>query len=220
MAFILNIDTATETASVCLANDEAILQMAVNESQKDHASWLQPAIRSLLNKQNIEPSRLKAIAVSNGPGSYTGLRVGLSTAKGLCYSLNIPLITINTLEIMASAFTDTGADLICPMIDARRMEVFTAVYNQGLAAVIQPQAMILNENSFATLLEKNKMIFSGSGVDKFQKLVISKNAFFSTASFNSSLMVKFSRKRFHEKKFADLAYAEPFYLKDFHSSKP
>jgi tRNA threonylcarbamoyladenosine biosynthesis protein TsaB len=220
MALILNIDTATETASICLANDEAILQIAVNENQKDHASWLQPAIQSLLNKQNIEPSRLNAIAVSNGPGSYTGLRVGLSTAKGLCYSLNIPLITINTLEMMASAFTDTGTDLICPMIDARRMEVFTAVYNQDLAAVIQPQAMILNENSFATLLEKNKMVFSGSGVDKFQKLVLSKNAFFSTASFNSSLLVKFSRKRFHEKQFADLAYAEPFYLKDFHSSKP
>src|SRR5215208_5364975 len=139
MSFILNIDTALETASVSLANNGRMLQSLVSESQKDHASWLHPAIKILLEKQGIGMDQLVAVGVSNGPGSYTGLRVGLSTAKGFCYALNIPLITIGTLKLMAFSARDEAEDLICPMIDARRMEVYTAIYTGEMAELIKPQ---------------------------------------------------------------------------------
>src|SRR5689334_17760726 len=127
MSLVLNIDTAVETASICLSEDRKILQVSINENQKDHAAWLSVAIQNMMINAGYRLNQLHAIGITIGPGSYTGLRVGLSAAKGLCYALNIPLITIGTLEMMAFAAKDEPADLLCPLIDARRMEVFTAL---------------------------------------------------------------------------------------------
>src|SRR6187399_3095526 len=137
MALILNIDTAVDVASLCLAKDEEVLSIARNESQKDHASWLHIAIKEIFEKNNSELTSVHAVAVTGGPGSYTGLRIGMATAKGICYALNKPLISLNTLLVMANAAKDVhnsfaeSANLLCPMIDARRMEVFTAIYTKG-----------------------------------------------------------------------------------------
>src|SRR5687767_10771942 len=148
MSLILNIDTALDTASVCLANKGEVLHLVVNEFPKDHSGWLHPAISELLQKSGYEIRDLSALAVSIGPGSYTGLRVGLSTAKGFCFALNLPLITIGTLQMMAYSVKDENADLLCPVIDARRNEVFTAVYDKNLEPVLPAQSMIAGENSF------------------------------------------------------------------------
>ena len=147
MALILNIDTSLETASVCLAKDAVAVKLLINENQRDHASWIHNAIHLALQDSGCLITELEAVAVSNGPGSYTGLRVGLATAKGLCYGLGIPLITISTLKMMATAVKHKASDLICPMIDARRMEVFTAVYNKDLLELSPAQAMIIDETS-------------------------------------------------------------------------
>ena len=141
MALILNIDTAVESASVCLSKDAEILQLLVNDNRRDHALWLHPAINESITGSGAKTSNLEAIAVTIGPGSYTGLRIGLSAAKGLCYALNIPLITINTLLAMAYSSRDEAGDLFCPMIDARRNEVFTAIYNKVPEEIVKPSAM-------------------------------------------------------------------------------
>jgi tRNA threonylcarbamoyladenosine biosynthesis protein TsaB len=134
MALILNIDTATETGGICIAEEGKTLAMAVNPEQKDHASWLHPAVEKIMRDAGCGMKDLQAVAVTAGPGSYTGLRVGMAAAKGFCYALGIPLITENTLKVMALAAKEQapGDGLLCPMIDARRMEVFTAVYQNDL----------------------------------------------------------------------------------------
>lgn len=217
MALILNIDTALETASVCLSKDEQLLISKTNNNQKDHAAWLQVAIYDLMKESQYKLEDLDAIAVTIGPGSYTGLRVGLSSAKGLCYALKKPLITIGTLEMMANAAKDEDADLLCPMIDARRMEVFTAVYNKKLEEIVKPHALIPDSNSFSELLASNKIIFFGSGSEKIKILLFHDNAVFKTINYSAADMIVLSRKRFRDSNFADLAYAEPTYLKEFFS---
>ena len=151
MSLILNIDTALDTASVCIAKDGRSLGLAVNENQKDHAAWLHIAVNEILKKPSYSINQLEAVAVSIGPGSYTGLRIGLASAKGFCYALNIPLIAVTTLEIMALAVKEEATTLICPMVDARRMEVFSAIYEKDLGEKSPPQAMVIDENSFAPL---------------------------------------------------------------------
>ena len=197
--------------------------------QKNHASFLQPAIQRMFLQTNHTLSDIDAVAVSNGPGSYTGLRVGLSTAKGLCYALNKPLILINTLEIMAFAAMQTPtyqelmktdsptAMLICPMIDARRMEVFTAVYNTALEDILKPCAMVLEEDSLKDYIAQNTILFCGSGVAKF----LLNRPFLNTipgASFYSARHLSvLASKAFTLGSFADLAYSEPFYIKAFYT---
>ncbi len=217
MAYILNIDTAINNASVCLAEDDRLVNIAINENQKDHAAWLQPAIKNLVESAGIELKHLDAIAVSIGPGSYTGLRIGLSTAKGLCYALNIPLIAIGTLDMMAVAAENKDFDLLCPMIDARRMEVFTAVYKKNREKIISPCALILDQNSFSDLLVNNTVLFFGNGSNKLKQLISHHHAFFDDIQINSSLLTKISNKRFHISDFNSLAYTEPVYIKNFHS---
>ena len=148
MALILHIDTAVQTASVCLAKDEKTVGAVTNPHEKESASWLHTAIQSLLQANSYTLKQLDAIAVSKGPGSYTGLRVGMAAAKGLCYALSKPLITIDTLQMMAAAAHHSSAQLLCPMIDARRMEIFAALYDSSLAEVIPSVNMILEETSF------------------------------------------------------------------------
>jgi tRNA threonylcarbamoyladenosine biosynthesis protein TsaB len=217
MSIILNIDTALNAASVCLAKDEEILSLAFNDHQTDHAAWLHPAIAELLQKNGFSPNQLDAVAVSIGPGSYTGLRVGLSAAKGLCYALNIPLIAIGTLKLMANAVKEEADTLICPMIDARRMEVFTAIYNKQLGEIIPPLALLLDETSFASQLANEKILFCGAGSKKLQSVVAHVNATFSESNGNASHLSALSIINYRNNEFADLAYTEPLYIKEFYS---
>lgn len=218
MSLILNIDTALETASVCIAKDKDILLMSSNDEQKDHATWLHAAIAELLAKTGYSIKDLNAIAVSIGPGSYTGLRVGLAAAKGFCYARNIPLLTVNTLKQIAFAAKDEAAELICPLIDARRMEVFTALYNTGMEEKKPAHAMIIDENSFAGLLLSSKILFCGNGTKKLQAVLSHKNAAFSSTAANASHLAELALPLFQKGLFADIAYTEPFYLKEFYTA--
>lgn len=220
MAIILNIDTAIESASVCLAKGGDSLAFAVNSIQKDHAAWLHPEIQRILSDTGIHLKDIEAVAVTIGPGSYTGLRVGLSAAKGICFALNIPLICINTLELMARTAIDieVRADLICPLIDARRMEVFMAAYTNTMQEIIKPCAMIIDGHSFDFLLASNKIAFLGNGSKKLQNLIVHGNAIFNNIVSTATDMTRLSEQLFTEKKFADLAYVEPLYIKEFYST--
>jgi tRNA threonylcarbamoyladenosine biosynthesis protein TsaB len=217
MALILNIDTAVETASVCLSDNAGILDVQVNNDRQTQVSWLHPAIQKMISGQGFKITAIAAIAVTIGPGSYTGLRVGLSAAKGFCYALNIPLITINTLEVMADSVTNVNEGLICPMIDARRNEVFTAVYTRDLEEVIQPCAMVINKNSFDNLLISSKITFTGTGIKKTRLSIIHPHAIFEDKTITAANMTRLSLKYFQQKRFSDVAYTEPLYLKEFYS---
>ena len=220
MSIIFNIDTASEQAHVSLAKDDVVLNFIINESQKEHASFLQPAIKQLIENVGIYPGAIDAVAVTAGPGSYTGLRVGMASAKGLCYALKKPLIALSTLEVLTvSAFEifDIADNeiLFCPMMDARRMEVFTAIYKKDLSVVLRPCAMILNEHSFEKELLKSKILFFGSGSAKWKLISDNVNAVFETIQLLPKSMAKLSNDHFLEKNFTELAYSEPIYLKEF-----
>lgn len=217
MALILNIDTAVESGSVCLAKEARSLQFAINSSQKDHASWLHAIIQKIIVEAGRNLADIDAVAVTIGPGSYTGLRVGLSTAKGLCFALDIPLIAINTLEMMAYAVENKEVDFICPLIDARRMEVFMAVYNKRREEIVKPVALIIESDSFDLILAAGKTIFSGNGSKKLQKTIVHTNAIFNNNAATAADMIHLSERAFVEKNFANLAYVEPFYIKEFYS---
>lgn len=216
MAHILNIDTSREIASFSLFDDGKLLAFETNDVKNDHAVWLHEAIRSTLDKINVKLRDLEAVAVSIGPGSYTGLRIGLSSAKGLCYALKVPLITIGTLEMMAFAVKDEAVEWICPMIDARRMEVFTAIYDKELHVIKEPSAMILDKESFNETLSNHNLIFCGNGSRKLQSS--HPHALFSATEANAAHLGVLSTHRFLRKEFADLAYTEPLYLKDIHTA--
>ena len=215
MSLILNIDTALDTASVCLANGEEILQLSFNKNQKDHAAWLHTTIAETLKKNGIAANQLEAIGVTIGPGSYTGLRVGLAAAKGLCFALKIPLIAISTLEVIAYSVKNEAENIICPMIDARRMEVFAAVYDKSMNEKIPAHSLIIDETSFASELISGKVLFCGNGSKKLQALITDKNANFSTVVHTASHLAALSMLRYQKKEFADLAYIEPLYGKEF-----
>jgi tRNA threonylcarbamoyladenosine biosynthesis protein TsaB len=218
MGLILNIDTAVDAASVCLAKNEEIMALVINENQKNQAGWLHLVIDEMLKKNRLTPNQLDAVAVSIGPGSYTGLRVGLATAKGLCYTLKIPLIAISTLKMIAFAAKEEAASLICPMIDARRMEVFTAVYDKELKEKKPAHPLIIDENSFVDILSSSAILFCGNGSKKLQPLISNTNATFSDSISNASHLAALSQICFLKKEFANLAYTEPLYIKEFYSS--
>ena len=183
MSLILNIDTASEKAHVSFADDGIILHCLWNESQKDHASFLQSGILQLTKTSGIKLSDIDAVALTAGPGSYTGLRVGMASAKGLCYALKKPLITMNTLEVLtlSAIHLFPGNDnptLLCPMIDARRMEVYSALYNPQGEPVSDVRAVVVDENSFAEFLQNQKIIFFGNGSSKCKDVIKNKNAIF------------------------------------------
>lgn len=219
MAIILHIDTALETASAALSNNGAVLGSIFNNQQQDHAAWIHEAIAELVNNAGITLNKIDAISVSIGPGSYTGLRVGLATAKGLCFTLNTPLIALPTLQIIAAGVksdADAGT-LICPLIDARRMEVYTALYNSKLEEISPAEALILTQDSFKEQLNKGKIIFCGSGSPKLNSVLSNTNAVFSEEAGTAVQMVQLAEKRWEQKEFANLAYLEPFYLKEFYT---
>ena len=232
MALLLNIDTATGNASICISKDGKPLRTMVNNQQRDHAAWIQPAIEQILQETQNTAKDLQGIAVTAGPGSYTGLRVGMATAKGLCFALNIPLITENTLLVMAYAATLQSfpngeeysikaglknATILCPMIDARRMEVFTALYDLELNIVQKPAALILDADSFNKELENNSILFLGNGSAKWKPVCNHPHAFFADVIQTAEHLAPLAERLFLQGKFADLAYEEPVYLKEFYS---
>ncbi len=223
MSIILNIDTAAAQAAISLSKDGRVLQLLQNPDQKDHASFLQPAIQKILQEAQITVNELDALAVVNGPGSYTGLRVALASAKGLCYVAKKPLITIGALPLMARAALNhkctlpAPVTLLCPMIDARRMEVFTAVYNVVLEEILPARAMILSDESFVDVLLQNKILFFGSGALKWKALVSDANALFAGSFDTAAAMASLSFDMFTRQQFTDLAYSEPLYLKEFYT---
>jgi tRNA threonylcarbamoyladenosine biosynthesis protein TsaB len=222
MALILTIDTAIDTATICFSKDGKVLCSAVNENQKEHASFLQVAIKNLCTQYQIDLSTIDAIAVTDGPGSYTGLRVGMASAKGLCYALNKPLITMSTLELLASSaiyssaiYKQNPTALICPMIDARRMEVFTAIYDKNLSPLLAPTALIITENYFTQMLQKQPILYVGNGAFKINVLYKHFNILMDNISISSTILAKFSEQAYVNQYFTNMVYAQPNYLKDF-----
>jgi tRNA threonylcarbamoyladenosine biosynthesis protein TsaB len=214
---ILNIDTAVQGASISLAANGTDIDSKQTFETNDSAAWIHVAIRDLLHENDLTVNDLKAIGLSSGPGSYTGLRVGMATAKGLCYALSVPLITVNTLEMMASAAAPLANSLLCPMIDARRMEVFTGVFNPDLSVVLPVSNLVLEDNSFADLLDSNKVTFFGNGSDKWKTLVKHENALFLDLSASASDLSPLTYRLYSNKSFTELAYSEPLYGKEFYS---
>jgi tRNA threonylcarbamoyladenosine biosynthesis protein TsaB len=221
MSLILNIDTTSATALVNIAANGAVLFEEVNESQKDHAAFLHPAVQSVLKKAGVGINDIDAVAVSHGPGSYTGIRVGVAAAKGLCYATGKPLITVSQLEILANdALINTKGNcgIYCPMIDARRMEVFTVLYNNNREELMPPSALELNHHSFYDFLERGKVCFFGNGADKWQQLCTHENAVFTNILNKGFAFANLSFEKQQQQYFADIAYANPLYIKDFHST--
>ncbi len=225
MALILQLETATTSCSVALALDGVTIAFKELAERNIHASYITLYIQDVLKETEKKIDELDAVAVSIGPGSYTGLRIGISTAKGLCFALNIPLIGIETLRAMSAGFItsrshDTGT-LYCPMIDARRMEVYTAVYDDQQNVITDTHAKILDAGSFADLLDANKMIFFGDGAFKCTSIFSSPNAIIASDFVNSAKdMSILALEKFKKQEFEDVAYFEPFYLKDFLVLKP
>ena len=220
MSLILNIDTSGSEAHVSLARDGQVIHSISNDTQKDHAAFLQTAISHTAHKTGISLPGIDAVAVTAGPGSYTGLRVGMASAKGLCYARKKPLIALNTLEVLTASARITCVGLpegtvFCPMIDARRMEVFTAIYSEELIPYLSPRPLILNEMSFERELSIRKILFFGSGSGKWKAVCNHPNALFHSTSLLPEGMAELAEKAARENRFADLAYSEPFYLKDF-----
>lgn len=216
MALILCLETATTNCSVALAKDGVLLALKEDNSAKySHAEKLHVFIEELLAENKLNISQLDAIAVSKGPGSYTGLRIGVSTAKGLCFSLAIPLIAIPTLTSLA-AQVKIEAGKIVSMLDARRMEVYSAIYDPNLNQVRETKAQILDENAFREYLDKEKLVFIGSGVEKFKGICEHLNAVFVEGKLPSAReMCELAESRYKKSDTEDVAYFEPYYLKDF-----
>ena len=235
MSYLLNIETATRVCSVAIGRDGELIALKETNKEKSHSSVITLLIQEVLKKAGIVLSDLDAIAVSKGPGSYTGLRIGVSTAKGLCYSLDRPLIAVNTLQAMAISRVENKSEipiLYCPMIDARRMEVYTAFYDADNNEVRKPGADIIDKNSYANILDKNKVVFFGDGAAKCKDaLSHHANAIFVDDArpvgrnnrigvFPSARnMIPLSEKSFNDRQFEDVAYFEPYYLKDFIAQK-
>ena len=246
MGVILCIETATEVCSVALSRDENLLGIKESSVRNVHSAMLTVFIGEIMKESGTGYTELDAVAVSMGPGSYTGLRIGVATAKGLCYALDKPLIAIPTLQSMAIGINyelkiknyEKSNDnphivtniphpasripyMICPMIDARRMEVYCAVYDQNLTEVLETKAEIVDESSFSELLSKQFIVFGGDGAEKCKPILEHhENAIF-MEGFHASArhMTGFAEKKLKQNQFENLAYFEPFYLKDFIAGK-
>ena len=220
MACILSIDSSIQSCSVVISVDGKHVWNKGNTELSSHSAdlgiYTAEAVK-FIQKNNF---RLDAVAISAGPGSYTGLRIGVSFAKGLCFGLDIPLIALPTLKVMASSFAPSSSWL-CPMIDARRMEVYAALYDENLNEIEPVQAIIINGNSYNNILSQKKIIFFGNGADKCKEIIRSPNAVFVDGIYPSAInMIVDAENAFMRKTFVDAAYFEPFYLKDFQATTP
>lgn len=221
---ILHIETSTHVCSVALSEQEKCIFQQSNYDGMNHAAMLSLFIQDALDFLKESGKKLDAVAVSSGPGSYTGLRIGVSTAKGLCYGLDIPLISISTLEIMTIAAMQKHApnkhDLFVPMIDARRMEVYDTIFNAERQIVRDTAASIINEQSYATWLDTNRLYFFGNGAAKCKQVITSPHAtFIDDIHPLAENMIEPALKKFQQQQFEDVAYFEPFYLKEFQTTQ-
>lgn len=221
MAYILNIETATTNCSVSLSkNGETLVLKEDYGSGYSHAERLHVYIDEVLKQANLKPSELNAIAVSKGPGSYTGLRIGVSTAKGLCFALDKPLISVATLDALAhQVIVEDGC--IIPMLDARRMEVYSAIYDSDHKILRATEAQIIDDRSFKDLLEKEPVYFIGNGVEKTKSIISHQHANFIEGKLPSANeMSLLAYQKYKKNDIEDVAYFEPYYLKDFIAIKP
>ena len=220
---LLCIETSGKNCSVALFEGLQLVSIReVHTEQFSHSENLHVFIEQVLKESNLQPKAIEAIAISAGPGSYTGLRIGVSTAKGLCYGWDIPLIALPTLRILAEqvSYEFTDIEYIIPMIDARRMEVFTAVYSHDFSPILGERAEILIESTFDTYLNKGKTIFLGDGITKFQAICKHKNAYFWENKFPAAKqMGRLALEKYQAQAFEDIAYFEPFYLKEVYLVK-
>lgn len=226
MCLILHIETSTDVCSVCLASDGKVLSKRETAIERSHASVLTVFIEEILNESKGNNKSLDAVAVSMGPGSYTGLRIGVSAAKGICYGANIPLIAISTLEAICTGalqnFTTMEEDgLLVPVIDARRMEVYLAVYDMQMRKIEDTSAQIIDQNSFRDLLTSHAIYLFGTGAEKLKDELVHKNIRFpGKLNLSSEFMVEMALQRYRNKQFENVAYFEPYYLKDFIATTP
>jgi len=225
MPCILNIETATEVCSVAVSVDGQVIFQKEETKGPSHAVLLGTFVdeaKKMLRAQNLQPD---AVAVSCGPGSYTGLRIGVSEAKGLCFGLNIPLIALNSLKIMANGVSKIKGlqdyTLLCPMIDARRMEVYDVLLNKELQEVRPVSADIIDEKSFADYLNKGRILFFGNGAEKCKAVLEGETALFLDNIYPRALdMISLAEEAYAAGDFEDVAYFEPFYLKEFVATTP
>lgn len=221
MALILSIETSTTVCSAALHDQGKLLSQEITHTPNSAAGQLAVMIDKVLKSSS---EKIKAVAVSAGPGSYTGLRIGVATAKGICYARSLPLITVNSLEIMTSQVNsqlETRNSVLCPMIDARRMEVYTMLFNDKLEVVQNVSASIIDETSYADILNYKKIFFFGNGADKCKTVINHPNAKFIDNIFPSAeWMGGLAFASYKENRFVDVADFEPLYLKDFIAKKP
>lgn len=226
MALILNFDTTTNICSVALSEQEKLLALRENDEGKNHASLLTRFISEVLKEADKKPEEINAVSVSKGPGSYTGLRIGVSTAKGIAYALSIPVIALPTLKIMASGYLEENnvineSDLLCPMIDARRMEVYTAMYTREVKEYRKVQADIIDENSYLQIRNDHRLIIFGDGARKCENIFSGEEVIIDNSyRISARHMIPLSFSEFEAENFEDVAYFEPFYLKDFVATIP
>ena len=230
MPTILLLETATEVCSAAISQNGKVIALKEHSGGNSHSELLTLFVDEMLSELAISPSSLTAVCVSKGPGSYTGLRIGVSVAKGLCYALGIPLIAINTLEAQATFVASNSESfgvkidsntLLCPMTDARRMEVYTALFDSQAIQLTEIEAKIIDSSSFEAQLKEHPMVFFGNGADKCKAAISSENALFidgfqASARFMSDL----AEHCWSQNKFENVAYFEPFYLKNFLATIP
>ncbi len=220
MAVILHIETATSNCSVSVSNDEQIRATVELNEGFTHAEHLHPFIEQTLSKVNLKPAGLNAVAVSAGPGSYTGLRIGVSAAKGLCFALKIPLIAVNTLQNLSAGAVKLINEkdvILCPMLDARRMEVYTAQFDMQLKEIGKTEPLIVDENSIKIFDNGNTIYFFGDGMPKCKELLqkIKGAKFIESLTPSSTNMLNLALTKYKSKQFEDIAYFEPSYLKEY-----
>lgn len=225
MSYILNIETATEVCSVAVSKGNEIIFYKEETKGPSHAVLLGVFVNDAVNEMRARNIQLDAVAVSCGPGSYTGLRIGVSEAKGLCYGMDIPLIAINTLKIMAQGIvnnTNLAEDIVlCPMIDARRMEVYDLLLDKNLKELRATSADIIDENSFSEILKYKEIVFFGNGAAKCKEVLPKQNTVFVDGVYpKASDMVVLANEAYKNRDFVDVAYFEPFYLKEFVATTP
>lgn len=227
MATILYLETATRVCSVALANNENLLSLRETNVSNSHSELITIFIQEVLNEAGVAINALDAVAVSKGPGSYTGLRIGVSTAKGICYALGKPLISVGTLQAMACGaliiYPNINNDtLICPMLDARRMEVYYSLFDNRLNEIKTDSAAIITEDFLSELLSSKKLLLIGDGADKCTPLFQNHPNIKVVPDFalSARYMIKAGFENYKCQKFEDTAYFEPFYLKDFVAGKP
>ena len=217
MAYLLAIETSTEICSVALGKDTECIALIEDDKGNSHSEKLLVFVDEILKQTGLKKNELNAVCISEGPGSYTGLRIGTSSAKGLCYALDIPLIAVSTLQSMAYGAREQYPDYkqYSPMIDARRMEVYTAIYNQYLEPVEKISNIILDENTYSNYLTADKLVFCGNGMVKAVDLLsVNSNAVFCDTKTSARYLLTLGYRKFIEEDFADIAYFEPFYLKE------